>query len=105
MPLYEYECSKCGGVLETLQKLSDPPLTIHENCGGELKRLVSTSALHFKGTGWYVTDYAKGNKSNAPTPKAESKDRADGKDKAEVKDVKSDAPKPAAESKPAPAKT
>ena len=93
MPLYEYKCKKCGGVLETLQRLSDAPLTVHENCGGALKKVVSPSALHFKGKGWYVTDYAKGSKSQEASPKPE------------VKDVKSDAPKPAAESKPAPAKT
>ena len=93
MPLYEYKCTKCGGVLEALQKLSDPPLTVHKDCGGALKKLVSPSALHFKGSGWYVTDYAKGSKSQASSPKAE------------VKEGKSEAPKPAVDTKPAPAKT
>jgi len=51
--------------LEALQKFSDEPLTQHEGCGGELERLISRSALRFKGTGWYVNDYAKGKTSRA----------------------------------------
>lgn len=68
MPLYEYKCNQCGDVLEVLQKFSDQPLSSHEECGGALERLISRSALQFKGTGWYVTDYAKGN-SGAKDPK------------------------------------
>ncbi len=60
MPLYEYRCSTCGKTLEVIQKFSDAPLEVHEDCGGKLEKLVSTSALKFKGSGWYVTDYAKG---------------------------------------------
>jgi predicted nucleic acid-binding Zn ribbon protein len=48
-------------VFEVIQKFSDQPLTVHENCGGVLERLISPSALQFKGSGWYVTDYGKGN--------------------------------------------
>jgi putative FmdB family regulatory protein len=59
MPLYEYRCQSCGRTREVLQKMSDPPLKVCENCGGEMKRLVSAPAVQFKGTGWYVTDYAK----------------------------------------------
>lgn len=58
MPLYEYKCQSCGEIFEVIQKFVDTPLTVHEKCGGALERLVSSSALHFKGTGWYVTDYA-----------------------------------------------
>jgi putative FmdB family regulatory protein len=58
MPLYEYECLKCGKRSETLQRLDDPPLTTCEECGGELKKLMSAPAFQFKGSGWYVTDYA-----------------------------------------------
>lgn len=61
MPLYEYKCGSCGDVFEVIQKFSDQPLTVHDNCGGVLERLVSPSALQFKGSGWYVTDYGKGN--------------------------------------------
>jgi putative FmdB family regulatory protein len=61
MPLYEYLCANCGKRFERIQKFSDPPLTEHPECGsGPVERLISTSALQFKGTGWYVTDYAKG---------------------------------------------
>jgi putative FmdB family regulatory protein len=60
MPLYEYECEKCGEQFEVMQKFSDPPLTNHENCGGRVNRLLSAPALQFKGSGWYITDYARG---------------------------------------------
>ena len=59
LPLYEYRCQKCGAVNEKIQKFSDPPLKICEKCGGKLERLVSSSAIQFKGSGWYVTDYAR----------------------------------------------
>ena len=59
MPLYEYRCRKCGAVNEKIQKFSDPPLKTCEKCGGKLERLVSSSAIQFKGSGWYVTDYAR----------------------------------------------
>ncbi|MEJ2006966.1 MAG: zinc ribbon domain-containing protein [Acidobacteriota bacterium] len=59
MPLYEYRCEKCGSRIEKIQKFSDPPLTTCEKCGGELARLLSAPAIQFKGTGWYVTDYAR----------------------------------------------
>ena len=59
MPLYEYKCERCGDTFEIIQKFSDQPLTTHEGCGGAVERLISTSALQFKGSGWYVTDYAK----------------------------------------------
>lgn len=63
MPLYEYKCSKCGSVFEVLQRFSDKPLEIHESCGGKVERLISPPGLQFKGSGWYVTDYARGNAS------------------------------------------
>ena len=65
MPLYEYKCLSCGKKFEVIQKFSDEPLTKHEECGGEVEKLISAPAFHFNGTGWYVTDYAKGN-SGAP---------------------------------------
>lgn len=66
MPLYEYKCSKCEQVFEIIQKFADEPLTVHEGCGGAVERLLSSPALQFKGSGWYVTDYARsgGGKSN-----------------------------------------
>lgn len=70
MPLYEYRCLSCGRTREVLQKMNDAPLTICPDCSGELKRLVSAPAVQFKGTGWYVTDYAK--KSGAPPSSSSS---------------------------------
>ena len=60
MPLYEYTCTACGRRLERLQRVHDAPLTECPHCGGELKKLISAPALQFKGSGWYVTDYARG---------------------------------------------
>jgi putative FmdB family regulatory protein len=60
MPLYEYQCENCGDVFELIQKFSDEPLSVHEKCGGPVHRLISAPALQFKGSGWYVNDYAKG---------------------------------------------
>ena len=71
MPIYEYRCEKCGKVFETLQKFSDPPIRVHEECGGAVEKLISHSAFQLKGSGWYVTDYAKG--SSPQTPKNEAK--------------------------------
>jgi putative FmdB family regulatory protein len=65
MPLYEYKCNQCGSVFERIQKFSDEPLLTHDNCGGAVERLVSAPALQFKGSGWYITDYAKSG-SNKP---------------------------------------
>ena len=58
MPIYEYECPKCGRIEEVLQKISDKPLTKCRHCSSKLHKLVSQSTFHLKGTGWYVTDYA-----------------------------------------------
>ena len=72
MPLYEYECSKCGRVEEVLQKFSDKPLKRCRHCSGNLRKLISNSSFHLKGSGWYVTDYAK--KSTADkSPKGKDK--------------------------------
>ena len=58
MPIYEYECQSCGSIVEHWQKITDPPLETCESCGGEMKKLISQSTFHLKGSGWYVTDYA-----------------------------------------------
>lgn len=71
MPLYEYRCEQCGSRIEKIQKFSDPPLATCEKCGGALTRLLSAPAIQFKGTGWYVTDYARKG-SSAESGKADS---------------------------------
>ncbi|MBW1841384.1 MAG: zinc ribbon domain-containing protein [Deltaproteobacteria bacterium] len=58
MPIYEYECSKCHKIDEVIQKFSDKPMNKCRHCSGKLQKLISQSAFHLKGTGWYVTDYA-----------------------------------------------
>jgi putative FmdB family regulatory protein len=60
MPLYEYKCGQCEQLFEVIQKFSDEPLTVHEGCGGAVERVLSAPALQFKGSGWYITDYARG---------------------------------------------
>ncbi|HYY95272.1 MAG TPA: FmdB family zinc ribbon protein [Pyrinomonadaceae bacterium] len=64
MPIYEYTCRKCGAHLEVMQKISDKPLARHSRCGGKLEKEWSRTGFQFKGTGWYVTDYA-GRKAEA----------------------------------------
>ncbi len=59
MPLYEYECAECGKRFERLQKFADPPIETCPACGGHVSRLLSSPAIQFKGSGWYVTDYAR----------------------------------------------
>ncbi|GMQ80016.1 MAG: zinc ribbon domain-containing protein [Thermodesulfobacteriota bacterium] len=65
MPIYEYECSKCGRIDEVLQKFSDRPLAKCKHCSGKLHKLISHSSFHLKGTGWYITDYANKSQSTA----------------------------------------
>ncbi|HUB81771.1 MAG TPA: FmdB family zinc ribbon protein [Bryobacteraceae bacterium] len=77
MPIYEYKCHKCGLKFEVRQRISEAPLKAHADCGGELERLISAPALVFKGTGWYVTDYAKNGKSPS-TASSESKSETKG---------------------------
>jgi putative FmdB family regulatory protein len=77
MPIYEYECNKCGETIEVMQKMSDKPLKKHVGCGGGLTKLISASGFQFKGTGWYVTDYARkgsGDGTETKDKKTESKD-------------------------------
>lgn len=96
MPLYDYKCHRCGEIFEVRQRFADETLKVHDECGGELERLISVPALQFKGTGWYVTDYGKGGNSapkNGSNGKSDSKSESKGETKSESK----------AESKPAPA--
>jgi putative FmdB family regulatory protein len=78
MPIYEYKCAKCGKTIEVIQKMSDKPLKKHEQCGGTLTKLISAAGFQFKGTGWYVTDYARKSsgesKETSTDTKTESKE-------------------------------
>jgi len=97
MPLYEYLCSKCGNKFERLQKFSDAPVTVHEGCGGAVERLISAAGLHFKGSGWYVTDYAR----NSGKGETKSDSQSDGA----KTETKSDTAKTGSGTKSEPAKT
>jgi putative FmdB family regulatory protein len=71
MPLYEYECEACGHLFEKIRKFSDPPVETCPKCGGTVHKMQSAPAFHLKGTGWYVTDYAKKDQA-APEKKTDS---------------------------------
>ena len=105
MPIYEYSCHRCGQRFEVRQKFADEPLKVHEECGGEAERLISAPMLHFKGTGWYVTDYAKSGTSPSTSGSnghGDSKSESKGESKTETKtETKTEAK---TEPKPAPAK-
>ena len=80
MPLYEYECTNCKERVEVIQRVSDPPYTHCPKCGAEMKKLISSPAIQFKGSGFYKTDYAsskpsesKSESSSATTAKPETK--------------------------------
>jgi putative FmdB family regulatory protein len=73
MPLYEYRCDTCKSTFEVRQKFSDQPLTIHQGCGGTVQRLLSAPGLQFKGSGWYITDYARSGKSETGGEKSPAK--------------------------------
>ena len=116
MPLYEYKCQSCGKTFELIQKFSDEPLTTHSECGGVLEKVITAPAFHLKGTGWYATDYGKG---NGKSPKSDESKPDSKSEKGEAKSEKSESKtesssssgesksesKPAAssESKPSPA--
>jgi putative FmdB family regulatory protein len=103
MPLYEYECSQCGHRFELIQRFADPPAETCPACGkGPVHKLLSAPAVHFKGTGWYVTDYAK--KSGAAAVRTDAGPGPTSAPGAESKPAGESKPadtKPASESKPA----
>ena len=116
MPLYEYECDACRHRFEVIQKLADPPIEKCPKCGAPVHKLMSAPAFQFKGTGWYVTDYAKkdsgdakkesgdsakadaGAKSEAGTS-ATSETKSDGKSETKESSSKSEKPSTPAASK------
>jgi putative FmdB family regulatory protein len=85
MPLYEYECEACHNRFERIRKFSDPPIDTCPTCGkGPVRKLISSPAIQFKGSGWYITDYAKKSSSDAGST------GGSGGDKKEKKTEKSD---------------
>lgn len=80
MPIYEYRCETCEKLTEAIQKLDEPPLALCPHCGGRLNKLMSAPSFQFKGTGWYVTDYAgkkgPGKGDEAPDGKGSGKEKS-----------------------------
>ena len=92
MPLYEYECGKCAHRFEKIQKFSDPPVESCPKCGGPVQKLLSSPAIQFKGTGWYVTDYARKDSAAAEKTGASAK--------AETSETKADKAEAKADTRP-----
>lgn len=111
MPLYEYECEACGKRFEVIRKFSDPPLETCTLCGKEpVRRLQSSPAIQFKGTGWYITDYSQKGKSGGESADKRTADKggekADGKSSADSAPKTDATPSKAETSKaPSPAKS
>jgi len=82
MPIYEYRCLDCGHQFELMQKFSDPPAETCTSCSGTVQKLISRSAFHLKGSGWYVTDYGRnGNANGNATGKNDSESSTESSDK------------------------
>ena len=84
MPLYEYECGACAHRFERIQKFSDPLVDVCPKCGGTVRKLLSSPAIQFKGSGWYINDYAKksGHVESSSSSKSESSEKkSEGSDK------------------------
>ena len=90
MPLYEYQCKKCGHRFEKILKFSDKPIKKCPECGGPVEQLLSAPAVQFKGSGWYVTDYAK---KGSSAPPGSSSDSESGAQDSKAKETKEDAKK------------
>ncbi len=87
MPIYEYQCSKCGEVFEAFQKINDKPLKQCKFCQGKVERLISQSSFQLKGGGWYLTDYAR---KSQPSSNSDSESKSSPKDtKSSPNDTKS----------------
>ena len=104
MPLYEYECGN-GHRFEVIQKFSDAPIEVCPKCGGAVAKLLSSPAIQFKGSGWYVTDYARSGKSDSAAAGAGKNDKGDKGDKSDTSTSSSEASPAKAETKPEPKTT
>lgn len=82
MPIYEYQCTACGHCLETLQKMSDVPLTDCPSCGrSALQKMISAAGFRLKGGGWYETDFKRGDKKNVTQAESPEASKSDSKSK------------------------
>jgi putative FmdB family regulatory protein len=101
MPLYEYECLACRHRFERIQKFSDPPADTCPVCEGKVRKLLSSPAIQFKGSGWYITDYAKKGGSGSGEKSSDSGKASEGSTKSESSDSSGDSgSKPAAATTP-----
>ncbi|HEX6322920.1 MAG TPA: FmdB family zinc ribbon protein [Vicinamibacterales bacterium] len=98
MPLYEYQCESCAHRFERIQKFSDPPVETCPQCGGPVRKLLSSPAIQFKGSGFYITDYGKGGSGGESKGEKADKAGAAGEAKSAKADTKTDAK---ADAKPA----
>ncbi|MGO9614462.1 MAG: FmdB family zinc ribbon protein [Dissulfurispiraceae bacterium] len=85
MPIYEYQCLDCGKHYELIQKFSDEPLTVCDQCGGQVRKLISATSFVLKGGGWYVTDYASADRKKAMESERPSTEKTASSDKKETK--------------------
>ena len=104
MPLYEYQCDACAHRFEVIQKFSDAPVDVCPKCGGQVKKLLSSPAIQFKGTGWYITDYARKSDTGGSTP-ASSDSKTDSKTETKTESKTDSKPDSKTESKSATTKT
>ena len=95
MPVYEYECQKCG-TFETTQRITEEPLSKCPTCKGKVKKLISNTSFQLKGTGWYITDYARKGKD---APKTENGASSSSESKSESKEPKTETKKESTPSK------
>src|SRR5215467_14092183 len=86
MPIYEYRCLDCGHQFELMQKFSDPPAETCTSCSGTVQKLISRSAFHLKGSGWYVTDYGRNGKATGKNDSESSTESNDKKSTSESSD-------------------
>ena len=101
MPLYEYECDSCAHRFERIQKFSDPLVDTCPKCGGVVRKLLSSPAIQFKGSGWYITDYAKRSGSVESSSSPSSSSKGESADKKSESSEKSSKSSDSSESKPA----
>jgi len=90
MPLYEYECKKCHHRFERIVKYSDRPMKKCPDCGGAVEQTITAPAVQFKGSGWYVTDYAKKSSATVPSSSGDSGSKEESASKKEEKSAKAD---------------